>query len=49
VYILGSDGSHDGPYLVAEVRSAQECTLSFESGRPARDGEVIQMARLEAA
>ncbi|KAK3983802.1 hypothetical protein QBC44DRAFT_338048 [Cladorrhinum sp. PSN332] len=49
VFVLGSDGSRDGPYLVASVISAQECTLSLENGHTAKDGEVVQMARLETA
>ncbi|EFY88847.1 hypothetical protein MAC_05112 [Metarhizium acridum CQMa 102] len=49
VYLLLSDGSRDGPYLVATVISAQECTLSLENGQSVGHGEVIPMARLEAA
>ncbi|KAJ5720227.1 uncharacterized protein N7483_008161 [Penicillium malachiteum] len=49
VYLLGSDGSRDGPYLVALVISEQECILSLENGQTAKDGEVINMAKLETA
>ncbi|CAI7589332.1 unnamed protein product [Penicillium glandicola] len=49
VYLLGSDGSRDGPYFVALVISTQECILSLENGETAKDGEVIHMAKLETA
>ena len=49
VKLLNSDGSDDGPFFVASVISAQECILSLENGQTAKDGEVMQMARLEAA
>ncbi|KAK1773054.1 hypothetical protein QBC45DRAFT_115403 [Copromyces sp. CBS 386.78] len=47
VYVLGSDGSQDGPYLVESVISEKECTLSFENGQTAKDGKAVQMAILE--
>lgn len=49
VNLLNSDGSDDGPFFVASVISAEKCTLSLENGQTARNGEVVQMARLEAA
>ncbi|KAJ5945435.1 hypothetical protein N7516_005603 [Penicillium verrucosum] len=48
VYLLGSDGSRDGPYLVASVISPHECILSLENGQTAKDSEIIKMAKLEA-
>ncbi|KAK3338127.1 hypothetical protein B0H65DRAFT_477868 [Neurospora tetraspora] len=47
VYVLGSDRSQDGPYLVELVISDKECTLSFENGQTAKDGKAVQMAILE--
>lgn len=46
---MGSNGSRDGPFLVASICSGQKCTLSFENGQAAKDGEEIKMAKLEAA
>ncbi|KAE8441052.1 hypothetical protein EG329_005914 [Mollisiaceae sp. DMI_Dod_QoI] len=40
VYVLGSDGSTDGPYVVAVVVSEQQCTLCLENGQTAKNGEV---------
>lgn len=49
VYLVGSDGSREGPFLVASVCSGQKCTLSLEDGQAAKGGEEIKMAKLEAA
>lgn len=49
VYIIGSNGSLDGPYLVASVPSGGKCTLSLENGQNAKNGDVFEMARLQAA
>ncbi|PQE19649.1 hypothetical protein CJF31_00010053 [Rutstroemia sp. NJR-2017a BVV2] len=50
VYLLGSDGSRDGgPYIIASIPSMQKCTLSFENGQTAKNGEEIEMAKLELA
>ena len=46
---MGSDGSRDGPFLVASICPGQKCTLSLENGQAAKDGEEIKMAKLEAA
>ncbi|KAL7798570.1 hypothetical protein V8C37DRAFT_368327 [Trichoderma ceciliae] len=47
VYLTGSDGSRDGPFLVASV-SGQTCTLSLENGQAAKNAEEIKMTMLEA-
>ena len=49
VYLVGSDGARDGPFLVASICPAQKCTLCLENGQAAKDGEEIKMAMLEAA
>ncbi|KAF5000099.1 hypothetical protein FDECE_11285 [Fusarium decemcellulare] len=49
VYLLGSDGSREGPYIVASVISAEKCTLSLENYQPAKNGMQVDMAKLEAA
>jgi hypothetical protein len=50
VNIVGSDGSLEGPFLVAFVCSGrQKCTLSFEDGQAAKSGEEIEFDRLVAA
>ena len=49
MYLLSSDGSRAGPYVVASVPSAQKCTLSLENGAAVQSGEEIAMAKLEAA
>ncbi|KAI1662035.1 hypothetical protein F4813DRAFT_343254 [Daldinia decipiens] len=49
VYLLSSNGSLEGPYLVASVPSRHKCTLSLENGQNAKNGEVFEMAGLQAA
>lgn len=49
VYLLKSDGSAEGPYLVGSVVSSGKCTLSDLDGQSAKKGEEIDMARLQAA
>lgn len=49
MYLLGSDGSRDGPYLVEKVLSSKKCTLCLESSQTAKDGEEIEIAKLERA
>jgi hypothetical protein len=49
VYVVNSDGSRDGPFLVASICSSQTCTLSLEDGEAARDGAEVNIAKLEAA
>ena len=48
VYQVGSDGSREGLFLVVSVCSRQKYTLSLENGQAAKDGEEINMAKLEA-
>jgi hypothetical protein len=45
---LHKDGTREGPYLIATVTSGK-CTLSLESGEPAKDGEEIELDYLELA
>jgi hypothetical protein len=49
VYLLGSLGSREGPYVVASVSSAGKYTLSLESGKAIRNGEEVDLDSLEAA
>ncbi|KAI1127946.1 hypothetical protein F5Y10DRAFT_265654 [Nemania abortiva] len=49
VYLLSSNGTRDGPFLVESVVSAQEYTLCLESGTKVRGGDEFNMAQLEAA
>ncbi|KAI1204901.1 uncharacterized protein F4807DRAFT_445543 [Annulohypoxylon truncatum] len=50
VHILGSDGSLEGPYIVSLVKSSEKkCQLSLENGQVIKNGEEIEMAKLDAA
>ncbi|RSL96823.1 hypothetical protein BHE90_016209 [Fusarium euwallaceae] len=50
VKVLLSDGSTEGPYLVASVIPPDRCTLCHPGNhKKAKDGAVIEMAVLEAA
>ncbi|OTB18769.1 hypothetical protein K445DRAFT_19377 [Daldinia sp. EC12] len=49
VYLLNSDGSRDGPYIVASVISAGKYTLSLDTGIPVRNGDEISGDELEEA
>ncbi|KAI8629557.1 hypothetical protein F5Y19DRAFT_475544 [Xylariaceae sp. FL1651] len=49
VYLLDTDGSRKGPYLVASLPSAGKCTLSLENGSIVKNGAEIDTADVEAA
>ncbi|OTA96296.1 hypothetical protein M434DRAFT_67721, partial [Hypoxylon sp. CO27-5] len=42
VYLLNSDGSRDGPYLIASVPSTGNYTLCLETGASVRNGDEIK-------
>ncbi|KAF4439492.1 hypothetical protein F53441_12599 [Fusarium austroafricanum] len=49
VYLLKSDGSREGPYIVAVAPSAGKCVLSYTDGRPFQDNAGVSVDELEAS
>ncbi|KAI1104101.1 hypothetical protein F4804DRAFT_206554 [Jackrogersella minutella] len=49
VYLLDTDGSRKGPYLIASLPSTGKCTLSLENGDAVKNGEEIDANDVEAA
>ncbi|KAI0133389.1 hypothetical protein F4776DRAFT_625455 [Hypoxylon sp. NC0597] len=49
VYLLNSDGSRDGPYLIASVPSTGNYTLCLDTGASVRNGDEISGDELEEA
>jgi hypothetical protein len=49
VNVIHSDGSREGPYLVAYIPSAGVYTLSLSDGQDAQGGDQIEENDLEAA
>lgn len=47
--IVNTNGTREGPYLVASIPSPGVYTLSFADGQVAQDGEEIEENDLEAA
>lgn len=49
VYLLRSDGTRDGPFFIASLRSTRRCTLSLEDGQAIENGREIGIDDVEAA
>jgi hypothetical protein len=49
VFLLDTDGVRKGPYVIASLPSAGECSLSLESGEPVKDGVEIDTEDVEPA
>ncbi|KAJ3577750.1 hypothetical protein NPX13_g2819 [Xylaria arbuscula] len=49
VYLLDSDGTRKGPYLVASLPSTGKCTLSLANGSPVKNGAEVSTSDVEAA
>lgn len=49
VKVINTDGSRNGPYLIASIPTTGVCTLSDENGETIEDGEEIEENDLEAA
>ena len=47
VNLLKGDGSHDGPYLISSITSAEKCTLSLENGEAVGGGEEFDVQKLK--
>ncbi|KAF4423137.1 hypothetical protein FACUT_10605 [Fusarium acutatum] len=48
VYLLNTDGSREGPYLVATAPVSGKCTLCYTNGSPFRNNAGIDVDELEA-
>ncbi|CVK96576.1 uncharacterized protein FMAN_10917 [Fusarium mangiferae] len=48
VYLLNTDGSREGPYLVATAPVSGQCTLCYDNGSPFRNNADIDVDELEA-
>ncbi|RBA13436.1 hypothetical protein FPRO05_02230 [Fusarium proliferatum] len=48
VYLLNTDGSREGPYLVATAPASGQCTLCHTDGNPFRNNADIDVDELEA-
>ncbi|EKJ68426.1 hypothetical protein FPSE_11434 [Fusarium pseudograminearum CS3096] len=48
VYYLRSDGSRDGPFLVATPPVGRKCALCYSDGRPFQNNAMISVDELEA-
>lgn len=48
VYLLNTDGSREGPYLVATAPVSGQCTLCYTNGSPFRNNAGIDVDELEA-
>jgi hypothetical protein len=49
VKVILSNGSREGPYLVASIPSPGVYTLSFANGQEAQNGDEIEENDLETA
>ena len=49
VYLLNSNESREGPYVIASLPSAEKCTLSLENGEAVKNGEEIDINDVKAA
>ncbi|KAJ4018811.1 hypothetical protein NW752_005939 [Fusarium irregulare] len=47
VYYLRSDGSRDGPFMVATAPVGGKCTLCYSDGRPYQNKAKISVDELE--
>lgn len=48
VYYLRSDGSRDGPFMVATPPKGGKCSLCYNDGRPFQNNAPISVDELEA-
>ncbi|KAI0383372.1 hypothetical protein F5Y04DRAFT_33579 [Hypomontagnella monticulosa] len=49
VYLLDTNGSRKGPYIIASIPSIGKCTLSLEDGSAVNNEEEIDVNDVEAA
>jgi hypothetical protein len=48
VYLLRSDGTREGPYVITSISSIGRCTLGLENGLAVKNGEEIEIDYVEA-